>query len=83
MASSPFKSGCSNSCHILHSNIMKFEYLEEKKFKNFFQELARGVGSLMVTVERAEGLSKEWMDSLERFWHPQISLILKMTMTTF
>ena len=43
----------------------------------------RGVGSLMVTVERAEGLSKEWMDSLERFWHPQISFILKMTMTTF
>ena len=30
---------------------------------NFVQELLSSVGRLTVTVERAEGLSKEWMDA--------------------
>ena len=40
------------------------------KVLNYVQELLSGVGLLRVTLERAEGLSKEWMDtaisSLER-----------------
>ena len=42
------------------------------------QELLSGVGRLTVTVDRAEGLSKEWMDSamsLERYFFVTMAVI--------
>ena len=47
-------------------------------FEICVQELLSGVGKLTVTVDRAEGLSKEWMDSamsLERSFFVTMAVI--------
>ena len=43
--------------------VLLFGFNNWKKVLNHVQELLSGVGMLTVTVERAEGLSKEWMDT--------------------
>ena len=55
-----------------------FYYFDLFERRICVQELLSGVGRLTVTVDRAEGLSKEWMDSamsLERYFFVTMAVI--------